>query len=177
MLVIHHSRKSGTSEGSTALRGAVDVIIKCGGSEEGQVQLTCEKMKDAEPSQTGSLGLAKVHLRSGRSSLVLKGWKEVVLDKVPAGSGWCSQAVEILRAQFRRTTFQKWNTAFKEKTGKSKSTFVRAIEDAAKRGLIRQEGTGQGATTKPSRNQCQVSNRCQSSAMTPARGCQCHPHS
>jgi hypothetical protein len=47
VLVVHHTRKDGESErGSSALRGAMDTMLSLRG-EEGELVLTCEKMKDA----------------------------------------------------------------------------------------------------------------------------------
>src|SRR5262249_47672969 len=65
VLVIHHTRKDGKTErGSSALRGAADVMIECSSrkSDRGVVFLECAKMKDAEPFGKAALGLEKVPL-------------------------------------------------------------------------------------------------------------------
>ena len=57
VLLVHHMRKAGESErGSTALRGAADVMIKLD-STHGSRVLSCEKMKDASPFESIRLGL------------------------------------------------------------------------------------------------------------------------
>lgn len=46
VLLVHHANKAGTGErGSTAYRGAMDVILEIAGSGDGQV-MKCSKMKD-----------------------------------------------------------------------------------------------------------------------------------
>ncbi len=48
VLIIHHTRKDGEVErGSTALRGALDVMMAVRLEGEGELTLSCEKMKDA----------------------------------------------------------------------------------------------------------------------------------
>jgi predicted ATP-dependent serine protease len=71
VLLIHHTRKKGDLErGSSALRGAADVVIECKKSGEQIVVARCAKMKDAEPFADIKIGLEKVDLGGGRSSLV-----------------------------------------------------------------------------------------------------------
>ena len=63
VLLVHHSNKSGESErGSTALRGAVDVLMSLKSDDAG-LTLKCEKSKDAEAFPDIALAL-KSHLQS-----------------------------------------------------------------------------------------------------------------
>ena len=76
ILMVHHSAKnSPTERGSGALRGAVDVMIRCAQAEEGgerDIELICAKMKDAEPFQPIAGYLDAVCLgKIGQKSLVL----------------------------------------------------------------------------------------------------------
>lgn len=49
VLLVHHSNRAGTGErGSSAYRGAMDVILEVAGNGDGQV-LKCSKMKDGAP--------------------------------------------------------------------------------------------------------------------------------
>ena len=49
VLVIHHTQKSGENErGSSALRGAFDMMAKVTREGKNRVAITCDKMKDAE---------------------------------------------------------------------------------------------------------------------------------
>jgi hypothetical protein len=72
--LIHHTRKDGSTErGSSALRGAGDVMIECKKSEyENIVLLKCTKAKDAEPFADIEVGLEKIAFPNGRSSLVAR---------------------------------------------------------------------------------------------------------
>ena len=49
VLLVHHSNRAGTGErGSSAYRGAMDVILEIAGNGDGQV-MKCSKMKDGAP--------------------------------------------------------------------------------------------------------------------------------
>lgn len=64
VLLVHHTNKSGESErGSTALRGAVDTLLKLKKNDEGTITLECEKQKDAASFEPIPLHL-KPHLQS-----------------------------------------------------------------------------------------------------------------
>jgi RecA-family ATPase len=70
-LLVHHTGKDGEAErGSSALRGAADVVIKCGikPSDSHLVSLSCKKMKDAEHSslQLSNWSGCKLHLQLHR---------------------------------------------------------------------------------------------------------------
>lgn len=69
VLLVHHSNKSGESErGSTALRGAVDVLLFLKMADDGSLKLSCEKMKDSAP-----FGTIELKLKSHLDSVVLTG--------------------------------------------------------------------------------------------------------
>lgn len=58
VLIIHHSRKdSDVERGSTALRGAVDVMLSVRLENERLITISCEKQKDAPPFPTMDLQL------------------------------------------------------------------------------------------------------------------------
>ena len=72
--------KSGQTErGSSALRGAADVMIECSLLDMGLVQLECAKTKDAQPFKSATLSLEKVSLSNGQSSPAVVGWNEVMV--------------------------------------------------------------------------------------------------
>ena len=79
VLVVHHTGKHERSgaRGSSALMGAADTMISCGG-ELGILELKCEKQKDAELFKKFTLALRTVKLENGRSSCVLVPFETVV---------------------------------------------------------------------------------------------------
>jgi predicted transcriptional regulator len=61
VLIVHHTGKSGESErGSTAIRGAADVMILVKKDEESLVTLSCDKAKDMPPFEPIRLELKPV---------------------------------------------------------------------------------------------------------------------
>jgi hypothetical protein len=144
VLLIHHTGKTGSAErGSSALRGAADVMIACSGGA-GFVELKCDKMKDSEKFPDAKLGLLKITLANGRSSLAVAHEWEAVLNNPVASNEHADSAFSILAAKFAEhgATNAQWEKAFREQTGKSESTFNRAIKDLGDR--VRIEGNGQG---------------------------------
>jgi KaiC/GvpD/RAD55 family RecA-like ATPase len=128
VLVIHHTTKSGSSErGSSALRGAADVMIFCENSGEPgsmAVSLKCDKMKDDEPFEDIGATLEKVQLPGGKSSLVIGG----KFDFLPAASAHADTIIEILEAKFAENgaTHGELRKAFISSRAGSASKFDRA---------------------------------------------------
>jgi hypothetical protein len=98
ILLIHHTRKDGNSErGSSALRGAADLMIECKWSSEFEniVTLTCSKMKDDEPFADIEIGLEKVDVGGGRTSLVA-GPAPSILQRTLRSAGLGQRLIEDL---------------------------------------------------------------------------------
>lgn len=72
VLVVHHTGKNQEAKerGSSALRGASDVMIELTNSE-GTITLTCSKMKDAEEFNKRFLRTVQRPARPGQTSLIL----------------------------------------------------------------------------------------------------------
>jgi len=132
VLAIHHSRKDGGAErGSSALRGAADVMIRCEsvvGVTCGGVTLECAKMKDGEAFGTVLATLESVTLDGGGTSLVL-GPGENIGAALRGIAG--KQIVELLRTQFAETgaTHAELKAAFVTAEFGSASSFDRAWRD------------------------------------------------
>ena len=146
VLVVHHTGKKGETErGSSALRGAADAMIVCSRESESMtVSMRCDKMKDAEQFPDVSLGLLKIAVGDGRTSLTVTDVCEAILNQ-PLGSTENGElALEILQSKFGEggATNSHWEKAFCNQTGKSASTFSRALKDLT--GRVRIEGRGQG---------------------------------
>ena len=128
VLVIHHTTKNGPTErGSSALRGAADVMIFCEKSGEPgsmAIYLDCTKMKDDEPFEDIGATLEKVQLPGGKSSLVIGG----KFDFLPAASAHADTIIEILEAKFAETgaTHGELKKAFVAAKAGSGSKFDRA---------------------------------------------------
>jgi hypothetical protein len=151
VLVIHHTRKTGGIErGSSALRGATDVMIECSRAEmSGIVQLECDKMKDAEQFEPINLGSERVALGDGRASLAITGWCEAI--EAIEGGAVRKNAEDALRvlSEFGSAgaTNSEWQKAFHDATGKEKSTFLRTLGQLKEAGRVTQTGSKYRAAT------------------------------
>ena len=136
VLLIHHTRKDRKSErGSSALRGAADVMIECKrlANSERIVVAKCAKMKDAEEFADIHIRLEKVDLDGGQSSLV------AVPAASPSGEQKHVQMLaEILDRDFPKgASHGELEQAFCEQTRSSESTFARALREALKATPVR----------------------------------------
>jgi hypothetical protein len=148
VLVLHHTTKNGGSErGSSVLRGAADVMIKCDPKDIADgigIELSCTKMKDDEPFKDFIAAFRRVELTEGRSSLVLD---REVFDQSFGGQIGAHVVVGLLSEEFKdegatyKELFAAWTAA---KHG-SKSTFNRGLKAAKEEGRIERRGQGKGA--------------------------------
>jgi RecA/RadA recombinase len=147
VLVLHHKTKSGGSErGSSALRGAADVMVECRAGESVQgptIELECTKMKDDEPFKNIAGLLQRVELGDGRSSLIISHEVEPQDVVGPLAQG---QIVDILSEEFAENgaTNTELRKAFEARELGSKSTFDRGMRSLNKSGQVRIEGAGRG---------------------------------
>ena len=146
VLVIHHTTKNRQTErGSSALRGAADVMIECTSrkSDRGVVFLECAKMKDAEPFGKAALGLEKVPLGE-KSSLAITTWQDAKDNDgdIPADPAHVDAAWNVLEKQFGPigAMHKEWEREFHAATGKSPSTFARVIRKLKNDPRVRYEG-------------------------------------
>jgi hypothetical protein len=56
VLLVHHANKSGGYRGSSALHGAVDLMVRC--EQDDGLRLSCEKLKDGAPWQPQNFRLS-----------------------------------------------------------------------------------------------------------------------
>jgi hypothetical protein len=71
ILLVHHTTKNGSMErGSSALRGACDVMIELT-NDDGQIRLACSKSKDSEEFATQLYRLQVIEIEPGRTSCVI----------------------------------------------------------------------------------------------------------
>ncbi|MFY9837490.1 MAG: AAA family ATPase [Xanthobacteraceae bacterium] len=134
ILVVHHTGKDGDSErGSSALRGAADVMIKCKAQSERSLSLICNKMKDAEPFKTVAIGLECVKVSEADSSLAVANLRR----EPKAKTGREEVALKVL-AEFGSTgaTHKDWLDAYPH----SKSTFERAVDDLKEDNAVHWDG-------------------------------------
>ncbi len=141
VLIIHHTRKDGATErGSSALRGAADVMIACEAQERldgARVRLTCTKMKDDEPFKPFGAILEKVSLQQGRSSLLIGN----TFDIFAAGAEHADKIVEILETKFadKGATHGELKKEFVSSGAGSESTLARAWRDLRNTDRVRSE--------------------------------------
>jgi hypothetical protein len=138
VLLVHHTGKGGKIErGSSALRGAADVMIKC--ERQGRsVSLECEKMKDAEPFAAMAIQMELIQVGASASSLAVKS----CFAGRASGSVRDNGALGVLETQFGSTgaTHNEWlNACMRQRAVQSKSTFERAREELVGRGVVRKD--------------------------------------
>lgn len=138
ILVLHHTRKDGGSErGSSALRGAADVMIKCekvGAPPVEGIEITCDKMKDGPEFPPIAAHLEVVKLEVGGSSLVLGR----LMDCLRADNGHAETFRKLLGGQFaeKGASTGELKDAFMAELKCSKSTFDRALREIRKTSLL-----------------------------------------
>ena len=148
VLVLHHTTKNGGSErGSSALRGAADVMIQCSKEEAADgpaVALECTKMKDDEPFKNIAAVLKRVELPNGRSSLVVS--HETDLQSI-GGTIAQQQILDILATEFTENgaTNKELLAAFIDAKYGSQSTFNRGLKALKEKKELRLEGKRKGA--------------------------------
>ena len=150
--VLHHKTKGGGSErGSSALRGAADVMIECEEADaaDGQaIQLKCTKMKDDEQFETIAALMEKVELPGGRSSLVVGHEVEPLSETDSNAKG---HILAILKLEFATTgaAHGELKKLFLAREHGSESTFNRGIKVLKKSQQVRVEGEKRGAKYFP----------------------------
>ncbi|MEP4337212.1 MAG: helicase RepA family protein [Roseobacter sp.] len=132
LLVVHHTRKNDLVErGSSALRGAADVMISCEKAEGSDgtlgANLKCEKMKDDEPFKDIGVALEKVELSNGKSSLVVAGTQTIHKASTEHGK----KILEILQNKFDQNgaSHKELKEAFVSSGAGQDSTFARALRE------------------------------------------------
>jgi RecA-family ATPase len=128
VLAIHHTTKNRQTErGSSALRGAADVMIECKRPDQGDVHFECAKMKDAEPFNKAILGLEKVPVGSS-SSLAITSWHDAEADESDEALN-VDETLKILEKQFGPlgASYTELKREYVGVTGKSESTFARVV--------------------------------------------------
>ncbi len=150
VLVIHHTGKNESSgaRGSSALMGAADTMISCGG-DMGLLGLKCEKQKDAEPFRDISLALRSVELENGKTSCVLVPTEDVFASMAPKSDPVATKVLTALeKFEPEGATATEWERACKE-AGVSRETFYDRRKKLVAAGLVKKDGEGQGARYQP----------------------------
>ncbi len=150
VLVVHHTGKNERSgaRGSSALMGAADTMISCGG-ELGILELKCEKQKDAEPFKKFTLALRTVKLENGQSSCVLVPFETMIAAMSPASDTKTKKVLAALeKFEPEGATASEWQRACKD-DGVTRETFFRRQNELKKAGLVEKVGEGQGARYRP----------------------------
>ncbi len=154
VLVVHHTGKNERSgaRGSSALMGAADTMISCGG-ELGILELKCEKQKDAEPFKKFTLALRTIKLENGRSSCVLVPFEDMMAGMAPASDATTKKILAVLeKFEPEGATAGEWQRACKD-DGVTRETFFRRREKLEKAGLVEKVGEGQGARYRPAKSE------------------------
>jgi hypothetical protein len=142
VMIVHHTGKSGDDErGSSAFRGAMDVMVKL--TNEGDIiKVECTKMKDASPFSDHYLKPKRIELGYENalgervSSLVLEPTKgeQVALNGLTDSQKQTLRAIVALEKQGASNT-QRTVTAIARLTGTRTGTTSKHVEKFIKDGL------------------------------------------
>jgi archaellum biogenesis ATPase FlaH len=139
ILLVHHTGKSSTSErGSSALRGASDMMIYLE-DRGGTLALSCDKAKDTEPFPTRFLRLVTVEAREGRTSCVVMPAEKVVQTKDDKLTRQQVELLELLNEAIFIETGAKYSQI--EKQCPKMNTY-RVLSQLKRLGYVRQGEKG-----------------------------------
>lgn len=136
VVIVHHTTKAGTGErGSSAMRGAADVMIEIT-DDEGMIKIACSKMKDSATFDTYYMRLLEVQVENGITSCVL-----VSSDRVAIKQDELTPNQRQIIQWLASDVFDKGarSTDLRNATGLSSGSFFSALNSLSKRRLIRKE--------------------------------------
>ena len=155
VLFVHHSLKNGDTErGSSVLRGALDAMIWLRTKGE-QIELRCEKMKDAADFEPISLGLLEAHGSC------------VVIDGATAKLHRLSDVSVKERAALEALAVVKVSgaTEWRERTGLPERTFYNVVRSLSGKRLVeRQQGGKRSPWTLTAEGNDWIAANCQEPA-------------
>ena len=136
VLLVHHTAKDGLdARGSSALRGAVDTMVKVE-NDDGRVKVSCEKAKDAEPFRTLRLRLERVDVSGGSSCILCE---LALLEGSDAERGHATRIFQALSGPFGN--LGATGPVLREHLSMSASTFSRGINLLVSDGSVRNVGS------------------------------------
>jgi hypothetical protein len=95
VLLVHHANKAGGYRGSSALHGAVDLMVRC--EADDGLRLSCEKLKDGAPWQPQNFRLSAA---DGGASAIVE-WDGPADDSQVLGReilGWMAEQPDAQQA-------------------------------------------------------------------------------
>lgn len=135
VLLIHHKGKTGaTFRGSQTIKDFADMMIELT-NENGLIELSCEKSKNAAPFETRYLRLVE----HGESCVILPA--ENVTDRSAKVNPTERKVLEALHLDIFTTTGAK-RTEIQSASGVGEKTLYRVLSDLKHRGLVNQSAKG-----------------------------------
>lgn len=136
VVIVHHTTKGGATErGSSAMRGAADVMIEIS-DDEGMIKIACSKMKDSADFKTYYMKLMEIPVDNGVTSCVL-----VSSDKIATKADELTPNQRQVIQWLASDVFDKGarSSDLKNATGLSQGSFFSVLNSLSKRHLIRKE--------------------------------------
>lgn len=162
VLVVHHTGKgknSGAERGSSALRGAADVMMKTtkAAGNPYEFTLTCEKAKDFEAFKPIHLELQQAQVgtdEAGKpvtSCFVMLGERRGRIDNRPPQTETAQKALDVLARKVREDGHKDGvsRTDWKGATGASQGAFNAAVFALLKDGFVENERRGRYVFYRP----------------------------
>lgn len=143
VLVVHHCGHDDSRErGASALRGAVDTLIRVK-STGGRITVSCDAQKEDEPFPPIHVRLRRVELEQGKSSCVVEPIEPP--SELPMASQQ-SRDMELLEAIPGEGHIQRKDLI--TETSIAESTLTRRLEGLFDRGLVSKVGKGRYCRTQ-----------------------------
>jgi hypothetical protein len=148
VLVVHHSGKEGSKErGSSALRGAADVMIRVNRlpGKRDVFRVHCEKAKDGPGFKTFTLDLIPTKTTAGESCYLIAGDWRTKGDQVgPNLPEPARKLHETLRTRTKGAADRALTSAeLRERSGLKKTSFQRALKTLKEGGFVEFRRMGQ----------------------------------
>jgi hypothetical protein len=141
VLLVHHTGKSGASEwGSSALRGACDVMIELT-NDDGQIALICSKMKDAPEFTARYFQLLPMQIEEERESCVVVPGAQVTQTRRDPLSHNQRRVLEALRLEVFAESGAK-TAALIQTSGVSGGSIYRVLSVLKRLGYVQQAQSG-----------------------------------
>ena len=137
VMIVHHTGKTGSSErGSSALRGAADMMIKLD-NDEGFIRLSCDKSKDSSGFGTKALRLLPVDIGNERTSCLVVAAEKIIIPE----DNLTEKEASVIEWLSSTPIFDQGARAgdLRRAIGMAESTFFNVIRRLMKRGFIGKE--------------------------------------
>jgi len=151
VMVVHHTNKQGSANGSQAFKNHCDTMIELRRADKfSPIVMHCEKQRDGEQFNDFAMQLQVVDLYINPETLELVTSCVIVADTTPAAETGLSQTqqkmLDILALQ-GRTSFNAWKKACEDARVCKPTSFYMHVQSLVDQGRVKKEAEGPGKKT------------------------------